>query len=93
MARAEHGERHVLELDAEIFRDRLAAGQDRDVLQHRLAAIAEARRLHGRDLEAAAQLVDHEGGERFAFDILGDDDEGLRGLHHGLQKRQQFLQP
>src|SRR6267143_575520 len=48
----EHGERDVLELDAEIFRDRRAAGQDRDVLQHRLAAIAEAGSLDGRDLQA-----------------------------------------
>jgi hypothetical protein len=31
-----------------------AAGEDRDVLEHRLAAVAEARRLDGRDLEAAA---------------------------------------
>ena len=29
---AEHGERDVLELDAEVFRDHLAAGQDGDVL-------------------------------------------------------------
>ena len=74
---AEHGERHVLELDAEILADRLAAGEDGDVLQHGLAAIAEARRLDGRDLEAAAQLVDDERGKRFAFDFLGDDDQGL----------------
>jgi hypothetical protein len=49
---AEHRERHGLELDAEVFRDELAAGEDRDVFQHRLAAVAEARRLHGRDLQA-----------------------------------------
>src|ERR1700730_14550566 len=54
----EHGERDVLKLDAEIFRDRLTAGQNRDVLQHRLAAIAEARSLDGRDLQTAAQTVD-----------------------------------
>src|SRR6516225_8681599 len=89
----EHGERHVLQLDAEVFRDRLAASQDRDVLQHRLTAVAEARRLDGRDLEAAAQLVDDEGGERFAFDVLGDDDERLAGLDHGLEQRQQLLEP
>src|SRR4249919_831702 len=41
-----HGERDVLELDAEVFTDRLAAGENGDVLQHGLAAIAEARRLH-----------------------------------------------
>jgi Tripartite tricarboxylate transporter family receptor len=65
-------ERHVLQLDAEVFRDRLAAGEDGDVLQHRLAAVAEARRLHRRDLEAAAQLVDYERGERLTLDVLGD---------------------
>src|SRR5215208_6060331 len=62
----EHLERHVLELDAEVFRDRLAGGQDGDVLEHGLAAIAEARRLHGRDLQAAPQLVDDESRQRLA---------------------------
>ena len=50
----------------EIFRDRLAGGEDGDVLQHSLAAIAEAWRLHRCHLQAAAQLVDHERGERLA---------------------------
>ena len=57
----------------EIFADRGAAGQDGDILQHRLAAIAEARGLHRRDFEAAAQLVDDERGERLALDVFGDD--------------------
>src|SRR6478672_8177622 len=74
---AEHGERDVLELDAEIFRDRLAAGQDRDVLQHGLAAIAEARSLDGCHLQAAAQTVDDEGGERFALDVFRDNHKRL----------------
>ena len=73
-------------------RDRLAAGQDRDVLQHGLAAIAEARSLHRRDLEAAAQLVDHERGERLALDVLGDDQKRLAGLHDRLEQREQLLQ-
>src|SRR5258705_10096541 len=89
---AEHGERDVLELDAEIFRDRRAAGQDRDVLQHRLAAIAEAGSLDGCDLQAAAQTVDDEGGKRLAFDVFRDDDERLAGLHHGFQKRKHFVE-
>src|SRR5207302_2251854 len=72
---AEHVERNILELDAEVFRDRLAAGQDRDVLQHGLAAIAEARRLDGRDLQAAAQTVDDQGRQRLALDVFRDDDE------------------
>ena len=73
-------------------RDRLSAGEDRDVFEHRLAAIAEARSLHRRDLEAAAQLVDDERCERLALDVLGDDDERLRGLHDRFEQRQQFLQ-
>ena len=60
--------------------------------KHRLATIAEARSLHGRDLEAAAQLVDDERRESFAFNVLGDDDERLAGLHHGFENRQHRLQ-
>src|SRR6516164_475870 len=89
---AEHGERDVLELDAEIFRDRLAAGQDRDVLQHGLAAVAEARRLDGGNLQAATQTVDDESGEGFAFDVFGHDQERLAGLYHRFQQREQLVQ-
>src|ERR1700737_95939 len=63
----EHGEGDVLELDAEVFRDRLAAGQDRDVLQHGLAAIAEARSLDGGNLQPTTQTVDDQGGQSPAF--------------------------
>ena len=69
----------ALKLDAEVFGDRLAAREDGDVLQHCLAAIAEARSLHRRDVQRAAQLVDHQGRQRLAVHILGDDDERLRG--------------
>ena len=89
---AQHVERDVLELDAEILADFLAGGQDGDVLEHRLAAIAEARRLDGRDLEAAAQLVDHQGGQRLAFDFLGDDQQRPARLRDQLEQRQQRLQ-
>ena len=89
---AEHLKRHVLELDAEVLGDHRAAGQDRDVLEHRLAAIAEARRLDGRDLQAAAQLVDDQRRERFAFDVLGDDEQRLAGLHDRLEDGEHRLQ-
>ena len=84
--------RDVFELDAEILGDHLAAGQHRDVFEHGLAAIAEARRLDGRDLEAAAQLVDDQRRQRFAFDVLGDDQQRPAALHHRLEDRQQRLQ-
>ena len=89
---AEHGEGDVLELDAEVFGDDLTAGQDRDVLQHRLAAIAEARRLDGRDLEAAAELVDDERGQRLALDVLGDDQQRPGRLDDGFEHRQHRLE-
>jgi len=57
-------------------------------LQHRLAAVAEAGRLDCDALERAANLVDHQRGERLAFDVFGDDDELLAGLHHFLEHRQ-----
>ena len=46
-----------------------------DVLEHRLAALAEAGGLDGDRLERAADLVDDERGERLALDVLGDDHE------------------
>ncbi len=40
-------ERDVFELDAEVFEDGLAAGEDGDVFEHGLAAIAVAGGLDG----------------------------------------------
>src|SRR3954452_13076868 len=88
----EHLQGDVLELDAEICRDRLPTGQNGDVLQHALAASAEARSVDGRNLQTATQTVDDEGGERFAFDVFRDDDQRLAGLHHGFEQRQQFVE-
>ena len=82
---------NVLQLDAEVFGDGLAAGQDGDVLQHGLAAIAEARSLDGADLQRAAQLVHDESRERFAFDVFRDDDERLAALGDLLEQREQVL--
>ena len=89
---AKHGRGHVLELDAEIFGNQLAAGEDRDVLEHGLAAIAEAGSLHRGNLQAAAQLVDYQRGNRFALDIFGDDDERFARLHDCFENRKHRLQ-
>src|SRR5215207_7137295 len=55
-------------------------------------AMAEARRLHGRDLQAAAQLVHDECRKRLPLDILGDDEERLASLDHRLEDREQRLE-
>src|SRR5690606_25602866 len=82
---AEHLQRDVLELDADIFGHDRAARQDGDVFQHGLAAVAEARSLHRRDLQAAAQLVDDERGQRLALDVFRDDEQRTRGLDDGFE--------
>ena len=67
---------HALELDPGLFHQGPAAGEDRDVLEHGLAPITEARSLHGGDPQRSAQLVHDERGKGFALDILGDDQQG-----------------
>ena len=62
-----------------------------DVLEHFLAAVAEARRLDGGHLQRSAQAVHHEGGEGLALDVLGDDQEALAFPGHGLQDGHQVL--
>ena len=59
--------------------------------EHRLAALAEARGLDGHRVERAADLVDHEGGEGLALDVLGDDQQRLAALHDLLEHREQVL--
>src|SRR5439155_544025 len=48
----------LVALQAEVLGDHCSAGQDRHVLEHRLAAIAEAWRLDGDRGERTAELVD-----------------------------------
>ena len=74
---AEQVERDVLELEADLLADDLATGEDGHVLQHRLAAVAEARGLDGDGVERATDLVHDERGEGLALDVLGDDQERL----------------
>src|SRR5258708_2457785 len=81
----------VLELDAQVFRDGLAAGQDCDVLQHGLATIAKARRFHGSNVERAAQLVHDQGRERFAFHVFSNDQQRLARLCDLLEQGQQVF--
>ncbi len=86
---AELGQGGLLEGQADFFGDDLATGQDGDVFEHGLAAVAEARSLDGAGLEDAADVVDHQGGQRFAFDVFSDDQQRTAGLGDLLEHRQQ----
>src|SRR5690606_29391437 len=89
---AQHVERDVLKLDAEVFANGGAAGEDGDVFEHGLAAVAKARSLDGSHLQAATQLVDDERGKCFALAILGNDEQRLAGLDNGFQHGKHGLQ-
>ena len=86
---AELRDLRVLELEAHLLGDDLAAGEDRDVLEHALAAVAEARSLDGDAGEGAAQLVHDERREGLALDVLGDDQQRAAGLDDLLEDREQ----
>src|SRR5690606_4352936 len=79
----------AFERTAGFFRDDGAAGQDGDVLEHGLAAVAEAGSLDGRGLEDAADVVDDQGGQGFAFDVFSHDQQRTTGLGHLLEHGQQ----
>ncbi len=78
----------AVELATDLFRDHASASQRGDVAEHFLAAVTEARRLDREGLEAALKLIDDEGGQRFAIDILGKDDERLALAGDHLDRRQ-----
>ena len=77
-----------VELAPDLLGDHGAAGQDRDVAEHLLAAIAEARGLDAQDLDGAAELVHDERREGLAVDVLGDDQERLADRDGLLERRQ-----
>src|SRR6185312_8307635 len=88
---AEVREADGLELDAELFGDHLATGQDREVLEHGFAPITETRRLHRNAGERAADLVDYQRGQSLALDVLRDDHDRLAALSDLLEHWQEIL--
>ena len=82
--------RDLLQVHPQVLEDRLAAGQDRDVLHHGLAAVAVAGGLHRTNLQDAPELVDHQRGQGLTLDVLGNDQQGLLGVLEPLQQRHQL---
>src|SRR4029077_2895942 len=82
---AEQLEAGRLQLEADLLGDDLATGQDRDVLEHGLAAVTEARSLDGDGLEGATDLVDDQRRQGLTVGVLGDDQERLAGPHDLLE--------
>src|SRR5947209_2040108 len=70
----------AFELDAEVLEDRRGFGEHANVAHDGLAAIAVAGGFYGTDLEDAAELIDDERREGFAFHVVGNDEQGRIGL-------------
>src|SRR5688500_15186207 len=87
---AEIVQRGLLELQTDFIGDDRAAREDRDVLQHGLATIAEARRLHGGDLQDSTDVVHDERREGFALDVFGDHEQRTARLRDAFEHRQHF---
>src|ERR1700742_1604383 len=84
----ELGQLGVLQFETHLLGDDLATGEDRDVLEHPLTTVAEARGFDGHTGEGAAELVDDQRREALALDVLGHDQERFAPLHHLLEHRQ-----
>ena len=87
---AKHLEADLVELEPDLGSDHLGAREDRDVLQDRLAAIAESGSLHSARGKGAADAIDDEGRQGLAIDVLGDDEQRLAGLRSLLEHGQEL---
>ena len=85
-------QRRRFERASDLLGDHLAARENRDVLQHRLAAVAEARRLDRGDIENTAQFVDDQRRQCFTLDVFGDDQQRAARFLYLFQHRQQVFE-
>ncbi len=76
---------HALELHAQVLRDELSARQNRQVLEHGFATVAESRGLDGADMHHAAEPVDDQRGQGLVLHVLGHDQQRLAQSRHLLQ--------
>ncbi len=64
----------------------MTTGQNSDIFQHSLAAIAKAWSFDGQDVEGTTHLVDNQGCQGLTVQILGNDDQLFgTGLQNALQ--------
>jgi len=84
-------QRDVFKLDPKVLGEATTTGEHRDILEHRFAAVAEAGSFHCGNLEGAPQLVYHERRERFACDVLGDNEQRAASLRDLFEKREKIF--
>jgi hypothetical protein len=78
--------RGAFKIKTHFLGDHGAAGQDRDVLQHRLATITEARCLTRCNLDDTAHVVHNQCRQCFAFNVFRNDHQRLGRLGNLLEQ-------
>ena len=87
----EHIGGDVSDLHAQLVQSGLTTGEDGDVLEDALAAIAVARGLDGADVEGATDLVEDQGRQSLAVDVLSDDEQATAGALDSLENGHDVL--
>ena len=82
---------NAIQLTAQLLGNQLAAGEDCDILQHCLSAIAEARSLDCQSPEGTAQLVYNDSSQSLAIKILSYNNQLLAHLYNLLQDWQDVV--
>ena len=91
LSATEHLCADLVKVDAELLDDCLAAGENSDVLEHALTTVAVCRSLDCADVQNAAELVEDEGGQSLAVDVLSHDEQRCALLLDSLKDRQDVL--
>ena len=78
---------HLVEGHGPVFTNDRAAREHCDIRKGCLAALAKGGGPDCRNLEHTAVLIDHQSGEGFSIDFLGQDHQRGAGLLHGLKHR------
>ena len=91
LSATEHLCADLVEVDAELLDDCLAAGENSDVLEHALTTVAVCRSLDCADVQNAAELVEDKGGQSLAVDVLSHDEQRCALLLDSLKDRQDIL--
>ena len=83
----QHIDSQVFQFHSFVFRSDNTSGQDSDIFQHFFPAVTESRSFYCCNLQRTSQTVDHQSSQCFAFDILGDDQQGTTWLCYRFQNR------
>ena len=88
---AQHHAVSIFQFQTQVGGDHFTAGEDGDVAEHFFSAVAEARSFDSNAGEGAAEFVQQQGGESFAFHVFCDDHQFFTALQQFFQQREDFL--